>query len=431
MSLAISGDRAGVDATLAPLLQKQDKAAWRTRAFALAILGKTEEAEAIARQTLAPDLAVAMAAYLRYMPKLTAAQQAAAGNLGAFPRAADIGHDDPRVALYARPRGTLASADQTLIPAGQPLGAAPTPAPASTRGPRRRDKPPTPAPSTAPKPAPTAVAPPPVVQPSRVVTADPGPARVFATPAATPTPTPAAAPKPTPNATLAAATPPPPKPAPAPAATTAAATSAPAATSPSPGFAALETGPAAPPAGFDLARTTPAAASASPPAVAPAAAPPKRGTLAEVFADFDAPSREVAPAAGAVDIRTVTPSKPAVTPPTRAGTGQPAATRPTPVPAKPAKPSHPSRIWVQLSTVREKPGLASDWRRFSREDPELFRSRKPFTSAFGQSNRLLVGPFESQAQASVYLAQLKKAGVSGAFVWTSPAGQVVDALAVK
>ncbi|HEY6870281.1 MAG TPA: tetratricopeptide repeat protein, partial [Novosphingobium sp.] len=51
ISQAIAGDRAGMELTLAPLLQRQDKAGWRARTFALAILRKPEEAIAIADQT--------------------------------------------------------------------------------------------------------------------------------------------------------------------------------------------------------------------------------------------------------------------------------------------------------------------------------------------------------------------------------------------
>ena len=54
LSQAISGDRRGMEVTLSPLLQKQDKAAWRTRAFAFAILGLGSEAEAVARATGLP-----------------------------------------------------------------------------------------------------------------------------------------------------------------------------------------------------------------------------------------------------------------------------------------------------------------------------------------------------------------------------------------
>ena len=137
------------------------------------------------------------------------------------------------------------------------------------------------------------------------------------------------------------------------------------------------------------------------------------------------------PQAGAVDIRAITPTRPATRtasdrePVVTRGSGKPVT------PAKPAAPSHPSRIWVQLATGRDKPALGFDWRKFGRDDPEVFKGRKPFTSAFGQSTRLIPGPFESQAQANAFIAQLKKAGVAGAYVWTSPAGQVVDSLAVK
>ena len=103
ISQAIGGDRRGMESTLGPLIQRQDKAAWRSRAFALAILGNAEEAQNIARQTLPAQMAGALSGYLGFMPRLTRAQQAAAANLGSFPRAAEIGRDDPRIARYAPP----------------------------------------------------------------------------------------------------------------------------------------------------------------------------------------------------------------------------------------------------------------------------------------------------------------------------------------
>lgn len=123
MSLAISGDRRGAESLLAPLIEKQDRAAWRTRTFAMAVTGGPDEAVAIAYASMPQDLASGIAPYLRYMPRLTAAQQAAAANFGRFPRAADIGRDDPRVVQYAalNPRAPR-SAEAGLIPAGAPLG---------------------------------------------------------------------------------------------------------------------------------------------------------------------------------------------------------------------------------------------------------------------------------------------------------------------
>ncbi|MFN9377529.1 MAG: SPOR domain-containing protein [Novosphingobium sp.] len=128
--------------------------------------------------------------------------------------------------------------------------------------------------------------------------------------------------------------------------------------------------------------------------------------------------------AGAVDLRKIAAAKPQTDADARIDpkTGKPKE------PAKSPAATQPSRIWIQLAASRDKPGLAGDFRRFSRNDPELFKGRKGFTSAWGQATRLLTGPFATEKAATTLLAQLKKAGISDAFVWTSPAGQVVDPL---
>jgi Flp pilus assembly protein TadD len=137
LSQAISGDLPGSEATLLPLLQRSDLAAYRTRAFALAIAGKGEEAVSIAQTMLPATLSNRMAPYLRYMPRLTRAQQAAAANLGRFPPAAEIGRDSPEIAAIAGQGAPVQvaarTADSRLEPAGEPLGA-------GNREGRRRDR---------------------------------------------------------------------------------------------------------------------------------------------------------------------------------------------------------------------------------------------------------------------------------------------------
>lgn len=448
LSQAISGDRRAMELTLTPLLQKQDKGAWRTRAFALAILGQGAEAESIVRSTMPAQLAEPMSAYLRYMPRLTAPQQAAAANLGQFPRAADIGRDDPRFAAFQRPRAVLAAAAPTPSAATR-LGAK-EPAKGSRRAREAEAK-------REVKTAPTA----------RVAAATPpaaAPVAPLATRETTATPTvttapPAAkvaAPKPAELPPIQAAAAPPPvapptvTPAPAPAATVAAApvkTATPAASAP--GFASLDnTNPAV--RSFDLkpAATVAAAApapapvalppvAAPPPAPVPVPAPPARPrNLADLFADLAPPSREAEPAAGAVDLRRIAPT---VDPKAKAAAEAKAKAEREAKAAKDAEArekaikasaaaKHPSRIWVQVATGRDKSALGFDWRRFTRENPEVFSKRSPYVTAWGQTNRLLTGPFASDKAASAYIAQLKKAGIDGAFSWTSPAGQVVDGL---
>lgn len=124
ISLAIAGQRDEFEAALRPLLARQDLAAFRARAFGLAILGDTDQAARLANQLLPPDLSSRMAPYFEFMPRLTKSQQAAAANLGIFPRAAQIGRDDPQMASLGRdedPR--MARVDERLAPRGAPLGA--------------------------------------------------------------------------------------------------------------------------------------------------------------------------------------------------------------------------------------------------------------------------------------------------------------------
>lgn len=187
LSFAIAGNRGGFEDTLRPLLDERDIAALRTRAFGLAIFGEQERAAAIVDQVMPRDLSSRLVPYLAFMPRLTKPQQAAAANLGIFPRAADIGRDDPRLARFARE----AQSDSRLQPSGTPLGAGETPAstrarsgpspsqpgvvPSSVRSARRVaaaeprvtivPNPPTPAPTPAPAPAQVAQAAPPAPAP--------------------------------------------------------------------------------------------------------------------------------------------------------------------------------------------------------------------------------------------------------------------------
>ncbi|WP_373487430.1 SPOR domain-containing protein [Blastomonas sp.] len=125
LSLGISGDRAAAEAQLDPLLRKRDAAAWRTRAFVLAVTGDVEGAVSIADATMPKRMAASIEPFFRFMVRLTPAQQAAAAHFGHFPQSAAIGKDDPRNRQYASrgtPRPRTNRADAGLIPVGDPLG---------------------------------------------------------------------------------------------------------------------------------------------------------------------------------------------------------------------------------------------------------------------------------------------------------------------
>ena len=327
ISLAIAGDKRGSGTTLSPLLSLQDKAAWRARAFSLAILGQADEAISVVNGTLPANLAGAIAPYLRYMPRLTPAQQAAAANFGQFPRASEIGQDDPRIARYATNssrRIAVASADSGLIPKGEPLGR-------NGRGRDSRESNRTRSSDSARQRVPAVAAadafppfnrndtrnPPVVAQPVRtaapvaVARAEVQPPRPVATPAPPPSPpppvvapppvrvaptiaaTPVAQPAPTPRPVIAAAPPPPPPPIPAPAPAPVVGPVA----EPAPPVIAAASIPAlvAAPPSQPVAAPPPPPPPPPPPRIAPStAAPPvpptpRRMTLAEAFSDLGGP----------------------------------------------------------------------------------------------------------------------------------------------
>lgn len=421
LSLAIAGDKRGSESALSPLLTRQDKSAWRVRAFSLAILGDTDQAVSIANAMMPAGLATGIAPYLRYMRQLTPAQQAAAANLGHFPRASEIGRDDPRIAQYSRPvpRPAQTGPDAGLIPAGRQLGSRDAERLArqerdrerergrerNRQASRERERPPEPIVAT------TTTTPPPTTTPRVAAVSRPAPPIAVA-----PTPPPMFRPAPPPPPPVSAA----PQIAPS---ASAPPQGAPVVVArlPEPVVAIPALAPSAtdrPVQGpsFDL--LPPAAASAPAPAVAaPPSAAPKPAlaprSLADAFSEFSRPTISTTPAPGAVDVRRLAPARPAA-----------------PKEIKPAVPAQPSRIWVQVATGRDKRALAFDWRKMSRESAALFRSRKPYVASWGQTNRLLTGPFESEAAAEDYINKLRKADVAGAFLWTSPAGQVVDDLSV-
>lgn len=391
ISQAIAGDRAGFEATLLPLLQQGDLSAFRMRAFALAINGQQDEAVSIAQTMLPERLSSRLAPYLRYMPRLTRAQQAAAAHLGQFPQAHQIGQDDPAIAQLARQAsGTQGpvtqvpaqqavqvqqqvprTADARLVPSGAAMGTELPPVSATSQPIVQ----PLPAPVPAPQPDPV---PPPAT--GRILP------QTVAGPVAEPTP-----------AAVMGVLPPVNQPAPAPV--------------PEPVVVATaepQMLPAAAPA-----TSAPEAAAPASEAVAPTRAitqAPVQLGLTEAFATFVHPAAAPDPAtAGGVDITTIEPPR----------------ERPRP-PAPPPPPPVPSRHWVQLATGRDVAALGFDWRRIRRAAGDLLQDAKPHLADWDGRTRLLAGPY-SESEATSLVTALKDAGVDS-FPFTSAKGEDVRAL---
>ncbi|HEU4651458.1 MAG TPA: SPOR domain-containing protein, partial [Croceibacterium sp.] len=214
---------------------------------------------------------------------------------------------------------------------------------------------------------------------------------------------------------------PPRRPEPAPAAATPAAP--PRAATPPPQVAAaapqpVATAPIASAPAPVVAASLPAASVAPPPsseavAVAPPAAEPAPEVdLAEAFADFTRPSATAAPTAGAVDITRIQPRREAP----RVATA-----------ATPPRPVQPSRQWVQVATGRDTAALEFDWRRIKRNAGGLLDNYKPFVVTWGQTNRLVAGPFASAREAQDFVSKLKDKQLDS-FRFTSAQGEEVRPL---
>ncbi|MXO62369.1 tetratricopeptide repeat protein [Qipengyuania oceanensis] len=435
ISQAIGGDAAGFEKTLLPLLQRRDLGAYRARAFGLAILGKPDQAQQIVDAVMPQAMARQLEPYFKFMPQLTKSQQAAAANLGRFPQAGLIGQDDPRLMRYSRTAGAASTspgrqADASLTPQGPALDrpatpaarptapaaapqrvastAAPAPAKRQSRS-RRTATPATPAPVdrpataptftpiAAPAPASTPSAQPPMASPASTAQVRPDPSAELppvGPPLSPPAAGPAAIAEPKPASTLIGRV--------------AVPADRPAAPVPGP---AVQTSPSA--TQLDRVISQQSVAPATPvsqPAI-PAANRPQPETakpsVSIAFSGLDTVAQPQArPGQGAVDITTIKPKREVVAPP---------------------PPSEPSRIWVQVATGKDLSALKFDWRRLARQAPDELGKFTPHTVTWGQANRLLAGPYASEAAARAAIKALNEKGIS-TFSYTSPEGQAIAEL---
>ncbi len=509
ISLGISGDMEKADIALNPLLQKSDRDAWRNRAFLLAMNGREKDANAIARQTMQKRLAKAIKPFFDRMPKLTAAQKAAAIHFGHFPASENIGVDvaSVRYAANTAVRGGD-GADAGLIPLGEPLGAEvkkprvlampdtserrrpgktrsgknrsskkpveivvldstalPSPSgrssrsgqntrrvPANSREGRRllrkaaregseeaqayldkqnrsKGKPvqaakaevPKPAlvqPKTAPNPSPEPVAT--AVKTNTNQSVAPG----FET-AITPAKQKAA--KPVQIATAEFAQPklvsasverkvpignvPPPK------------SLVPASASKLNTSAAIEPAMVPKPvedkpvqlANFDLAKTVQSSTNQATQVVQ---ADIERKPLSDIIKSISIPETETKTDVVPVNLETITPAK---------KPAPQAALKEEPKKAEPKQEGHPKRYWVQVATGSNLTALKYDFRQMKKKNTELFKNMDGWTSPWGNTRRMVVGPFDDLASAKKFDSTYRKNG-GDSFAWVSKSGTEVNKL---
>jgi tetratricopeptide (TPR) repeat protein len=124
ISLSLMGKKDEGDSLLLPLLKRNVPSAWRARAFLLAARGDYKESVKVTQSFMDVRSAQQFERYLRQMPQLTVAQQAAAIHLGHFP-ANNIGRDNDAVRAVASSYPVQgATGSGRLVPSGAPLGPA-------------------------------------------------------------------------------------------------------------------------------------------------------------------------------------------------------------------------------------------------------------------------------------------------------------------
>ena len=157
------------------------------------------------------------------------------------------------------------------------------------------------------------------------------------------------------------------------------------------------------------------------------------------FADVAAAIATLADAPAAEEPRAAAPQPKAEAPkpaPAKAAASKPAEDKKPVASKKPAAekkaaaPKEPSRIWVQLAASQNKAAFPAEFKRLKAKAPDLFKGKSAWTAPSRASNRLLVGPFETDKEAREFVNGLSKASIES-FSWKSEAGQAVEKLPAK
>jgi len=444
LSLGISGDADRAIQLLTPQLRAQDRGAWRLRAMILAMNGRDKEATDIVNATMPPAMAQNITPYLTQMDRLNPAQQAAAAHFGRFPNG-QLGPKRKPVQVAAAtpppaaPSATATGRRQATGDQRRPIMSA-TPAPV---GRKPVSEPAAPPAATTPAAAPAlAVSTPPATSTPPGSSAANAPVlrspfqQTIRKPIETPTPTPAPAP------TQAVRPVPPPA-------------SIPAASAPEPIGVAVDAGKGPVGPGFSIAdmgrstaavptsvpsAATEAVAPASSPAVSAVAATPASvsaplASLADIVGSIEIPAEELAQSDHAVGADTLArlmadKRKAEAAEAAKREKDSAAAKLKAEADAKAKeeaaeKKANPARIWVQVATGANAKALATDFGKFAKKSPAVFKGKSGATAEWGKTRRLLVGPFKDRKAAQDWLADYKKAGGDG-FLFNSEAGQEVD-----
>jgi len=97
---------------------------------------------------------------------------------------------------------------------------------------------------------------------------------------------------------------------------------------------------------------------------------------------------------------------------------------------KKAARSNPARIWVQVASGANDAYLGQAWKTIAAKAPQAFRGKAGYSQSVRATNRVMTGPFKTEAEARAFVNQLAKQGVPSYSVSTE-AGEAVTRLPAK
>jgi Flp pilus assembly protein TadD len=86
------------------------------------------------------------------------------------------------------------------------------------------------------------------------------------------------------------------------------------------------------------------------------------------------------------------------------------------------------KLWLQLSSGQNVDVLASRFRHYKAQNPDVFQGIKPYVARSGDGVRLLVGPFHGPSDAATFAADLETLGIDAYKFTDSPADRIAPLL---
>ena len=420
LSKAISGDRAGALAMIDEQLRRQDRSAWRVRAFILALTGDAQGATEAVRAVM-PAQAEAMQPFLARLPLLRPADRALAVHFGHFP--SDLG--SLQVAQSPQSyRGVSGPATQAVRPT-------PVPGPVASAS-RSRATPANPTAAASRQSTPSRDSGPTWAEErdmlrgsgriGRRSVAQPAPAnqqriepqaRVSSVETRAPAAQVSASARPIQGPPAAAAE------MPIALAANVISSSPPAGTVPSVSSPAVGPATTVPLATPNIVEVTPPPSSLSSEVPVPEVAEVQPAAAVTGLASIGAVVRALADDAPVSEA-----PKPAAK--LAKAEAKPSAKKPVATKAVvAAEAKAPVRYWVQIASAPDA-RAAAEYKRLKGKSPQLLGD----TTGWKTANRVLVGPFKNRGEAQALVNKLAKADIA-AVQWTSPEGQEIVKLAAK